>query len=1115
MEFRVLGPLEVRDGRGVLVLGGTKPRAVLAMLLLQANEVVTFEHLAIGLWGDEVPPAALKTIQVHVSRLRKALNDPDRIQTTRAGYLVRVGEDELDLLAFQRDVEAARHAADQEDWTAASDRLRTALALWRGPPLADLEKVPFAAIQIRELQEERLSALEARIGADLAAGHHDALTGELRRLVAEHPTRERLTRHLMLALYRGGRQSDALAAYTALRRLLAEDHGLVPGPELQRLQAAVLQQDPALDVAPGTVIPPPATGPRASEGAFVGREDHLAELHARFHDSTQGQTELVLLVGEAGVGKTRLASRFADDVRAHGAAVLYGRADAEALLPYQVFVEALNHLLAHAGADFVGEIPRELSRLGRILPEPPADTAAADAATERYQVFDAVVTILKRAARRWPVVLVLDDLHWADTPTLHLIRHLLRHAEGSRLLVIGTFRDAEVARRHPLTGMLSDLRRERRLHRIALAGFDEPTTGALVADRLERPVTAAFVHRLREHTDGNAFFIEETLRALGESPWQDAEVIDEAAVTNLGVPEGVAEVILRRVRQLPPVAEELLRAASVVGPIFQLAAIEPLLDVGSDTLVAAIDDCLAARLLVEVRDQFDVFTFTHALVREVLYGQLSDARRVRLHLRLARELERSADPNPAELAHHYALAAPLAGPEPGCRYSLAAGHRAAEAFAYDEAAGHFRLAYKLADPTDEPARCDIQLALGRVQWHAGDDGARQTFLLAAESALERGAAVQLARAALGLGERYFEITYLGTRYRELLETALEMIGPAPGPVRALLLSRLATTVGFPGETPRSLALADEAVAMARELGDERLLAAVLMAAHVTLLDVRHIERRLAFERTLRRLALDHRELLAERHQWHMYDLLHLGAIDEARAEHEGLLGLSHVLGQPLFRSLAAGSSGLWAELAGDFEAAERHAEASLLAAREAHTGDAVSSWASQLFALRRVQGRVGELTAVIEALVAKGGHQLGWRAALGVLYADTGNLAGARRCLAQEVGDGVPAIPRGMFWLTRTALLGELAAQLGDAEVARALYAELLPFRAYNVVVAYCSVLGPVEGYLGLLAAATGDARLAAEHTRAALARVREMPAPVLERELAARLQAPRAGALA
>ncbi|MDA0182197.1 AAA family ATPase [Solirubrobacter phytolaccae] len=1111
MEFRVLGPLEARDGRGPLELGGTKPRAVLAMLLLQPNAPVAPEHLAIGLWGDDVPPTALKTIHVHVSRLRKALGDADRIETTRAGYRLSVGPDELDLLAFQRDVQAARALTDQEDWAAASALLRAALARWRGPPLADLEKAPFAAVQIRQLEEERRSALEARIAADLAAGHHDALIGELRRLVAEHPTRERLTQHLMLALYRGGRQSEALAAYTALRRLLDEEHGLVPGPELQRLQAAVLRQDPALDLAPAVVIPPPTTGPRASEGAFVGREAHLAQLRARWLDSTRGQTELVLLVGEAGVGKTRLAARFADDARREGAAVLYGRADAEALLPYQVFVEALNHLLAHAGGDFVGEIPGELSRLGRILPEAPADTRDADHATERYQVFDAVVSILKRAARRWPVVLVLDDLHWADTPTLHLIRHLLRHADGSRLLVLGTFRDAEVGKRHPLTGVLSDLRRERRFERIALAGFDDATTGALVADRLERPVTTAFVQRLREQTDGNAFFIEETLRALSESRWQDAPVVDEDAIANLGVPEGVAEVILRRVRQLSPVAEELLRAASVVGPTFPLAALEPLLDVGPDALVTAIDECLAARLVVEVHGQFDVFTFAHALVREVLYGQLSDARRVRVHLRLARELERSADANPAELAHHFALAAPLAGPEPGCRYSIAAGHRAAEAFAYDEAASHFRVALRLADPLDASGRCDVQLALGRVQWHAGDDGARATFREAAESALERGAATQLARAALGLGERYFEVTYLGTRYRELLETALVMIGPEPRPERALLLSRLATTLGFPSETPRSIALADQAVAMARELGDERLLAAVLMAAHVTLLDVRHIPRRLEIERTLQALALEHRELLAERHQWHMYDLLHVGAIDAARAEHAGLLRLSGELGQPLFRSLAEGARGLWAELAGDLEQADRHAEASLLAAREAHTGDAVSSWASQLFAMRRVQGRVGELTHVVERLVAKGGYQLGWRSALGVLYLDTGNLAGARRCFEEEVGEGVHAIPRGMFWLTRTTLLGELCAGLGEADVARALYAELLPFRAYNVVVAYCSLLGPVEGYLGLLAGAMGDAPRAAEHTRAALTRVRAMPAPVLERVLAARLEAPSA----
>jgi tetratricopeptide (TPR) repeat protein len=294
--------------------------------------------------------------------------------------------------------------------------------------------------------------------------------------------------------------------------------------------------------------------------------------------------------------------------------------------------------------------------------------------------------------------------------------------------------------------------------------------------------------------------------------------------------------------------------------------------------------------------------------------------------------------------------------------------------------------------------------------------------------------------------------------------------------------------------------------MAHELGDEQLLAAVLVPAHVTLLDIRHLERRVELERTLRPLALEHRELLAERHQWHMYDLLHLGEIDAAREEYQALLQLAGELAQPLFRSLAEGASGLWAELAGDFERAERHAEASLVAAREAHTGDAVSSWASQLFAMRRVQGRVGELTEVVERLTAKGGHQIGWRSALGVLYFDTGNVEAARRCLHEEVRDGVGAIPRGMFWLTRVALLSELAAQLGEAAVAGELYDALLPYRAYNVVVAYCSLLGPVEGYLGQLAAALGDPTRAAEHTRAALDRARAMRAPVLEQALGAQL---------
>jgi len=514
---------------------------------------------------------------------------------------------------------------------------------------------------------------------------------------------------------------------------------------------------------------------------------------------------------------------------------------------------------------------------------------------------------------------------------------------------------------------------------------------------------------------------------------------------------------------------------------------------------------VAARLVLEVAGDVDRFAFSHALIREVLYEQLTTASRVRLHHRVAQALERLSEReivNPAELAHHYELARHVAGPAPSRRYSIAAGKDAAGRFAYEEAAQHFRRALQLFDDADEAGRCDVLLALGRVQWHAGDDGARDTFLAAADSAERRGAADQLARAALGLGERYFEVTYLGARYRDLLENALTAVGSRDSPRRALLLARLAVNLGFPNEAARAHSLAADAVSMARRIGDERLLAAVLLARHVTLLDIRHIEQRLAIGAELSSLGDTHHELTAERHHWRMYDLLSVGEVDAARGEHESLVGLAKRLGQPLLRSLAEGSCSLWAELAGDAERAERHAQVSFQQAQLAHTQDAVSSWASQLFALRRRQGRVGELGSIAERLAGSGGDQLGWLSALGVLRFETGDPEAARIVYERELQAGVEALPRGMFWLTRMALLSELSAMLGDVSGAKALYAELLPYVTRNVVVTYCSFWGPVEGYLALLAKTTGNATLAERHLESASARTRAINAPWLTLDL-------------
>ena len=250
LEFRLLGPLEVLEHQAVLALGGGRQRCLFAVLLLRANEPVSSDRLIDALWPGRAPPTAAKTIQVYVSRLRKELGE-GRLVTRAPGYLLRVDPGELDLDRFERLLGEAR---TDEPETAAR-KLRGALALWRGPALGDLAYEPFAQPEIARLEELRLVALEQRIEADLACGRHRELIGELEALVFEHPLRERLRCHLMVALYRSGRQAEALAAYRAARHALSEELGLEPGGELRQLEQAILRQDPRLDAAGGRAGP--------------------------------------------------------------------------------------------------------------------------------------------------------------------------------------------------------------------------------------------------------------------------------------------------------------------------------------------------------------------------------------------------------------------------------------------------------------------------------------------------------------------------------------------------------------------------------------------------------------------------------------------------------------------------------------------------------------------------------------------------------------------------------------------------------------------------------------------------------------------------------------------
>ncbi len=599
LSFALLGPLEVRrDGEVVPIVRG-RQRALLAMLLLRANETVSADRLIEQLWADAVPADATNALQVHVSRLRRALG-AEALITTAAGYQLRVESGALDAETFEAGTDDGRRALAAGRPLEAADALRRALGLWRGSAVADCTYDAFAQADIARLEELRLAAHEELVDAELALGRYPV--AELERLVREHPLRERLRSQLMLALHRSGRQAEALAVYRRGRETLIAELGLEPSPALRRLEQDILQHAPAL-----TPAAPPAPLPaRTDERALVGRAEERRALRAGLDAH---RPRVVLLSGGAGIGKTRLAAEAAAEAQSAGATVLYGHADEGHPIPFGAFVTALRRLPPDALAEF----EPEQATLASVMPELRGRLTAG----EGPELCLALSTVLGELARREPLLLVLDDLHWADRDTLLLVRHLVRSAP---LAILGAFRDDEPDA--GLAGLIAELHAERVLSHVAVRGLDLAATRALVgADAPE------LVDVLWEATGGNPFLIEELLR--------------HRRADRLWVPDSVHALLERRLSRLDGDAQDVLATAAVIGAEFRLAHLEAV--VGDDDVVLdALEQALAVRLVEEVDEDATRYRFTPPLLRDALRTRTGGARRVRVQRRIAALQRRAA-----------------------------------------------------------------------------------------------------------------------------------------------------------------------------------------------------------------------------------------------------------------------------------------------------------------------------------------------------------------------------------------------------------------------------------------------------------------------------------------
>ncbi|TCB96859.1 transcriptional regulator [Micromonospora zingiberis] len=718
MQFRVLGPPEVvQDGR-VVPLGGPKQRALLVLFLLRPNRFVATDWLIDALWDGRPPASAEMTLRTYVAGLRRVV-EPHRspraaarvLRSQPRGYELRVEPDDIDAVRFRRLVERAADRLAAGDPATAERGYGEALRLWRGEPMTGATELTVVRPEVARLTELRLIAEEGRFTAAVAAGRHATVLAELRQFVAANPVREAARAQLMLALYRAGRQTEALAAYDEGRRILAGEYGLDPGAELRELHTLILEQAVARPTGTPTVHPGsgdastlgaanPAVVPAVPgdpAGALIGRGAELTHLVATLTGATRRHGRSALVVGEPGIGKTSLAATVSAVATARGVPVVWGHCpDLGQAPPYWLWRQVMRTLTALPGAATSGSA-RRLDGFTAGPPDGSVGQVAPDPAA-RFQAYEAVAELVRAAAEPAGLLVVLDDLHAADPDSLLLLRFLAPVLAGTRALVLATLRPYE--HDAALVATVAELARGPGFGQLRLTGLAADAVADLVRQHTGAPPAEPVVARLVNRTGGNPFFITELLRARADPAGTD-------------LPPSIRDTVRLRLGGLPAPARECLALLSVAGHDLDATTMAEVLAMPAETVAEALTGAYTAELVTEAEP--GAVRFRHPLFAEVAYAELLPPRRAALHARLAGAYERSGTVGPAELAHHYGQAVGLGHGAEQLKWSLAAADDATRRFAYEDALGHLdRAAHRLARAVGSASAARTELA---VQLH--------------------------------------------------------------------------------------------------------------------------------------------------------------------------------------------------------------------------------------------------------------------------------------------------------------------------------------------------------------------------------------------------------------
>jgi DNA-binding SARP family transcriptional activator len=1104
---RVLGPIQVVTTSGrALDLPSVSQRRLLARLAVDAPRALRVDLLCDVL---AVSPGALRTT---VSRLRRGFGDTT-VVWSQGRYRLAAA------------VDAALFTTSLSQVGAGDDRIGTlerALALWTGPAFDEFSAEAWAAPEAARLAELRASAIEDHAVELIVARRWAEAVAELKAHVSANPLRDRPWGLLVQALGGAGRQADALAAFQEYRAYLAEWVGTEPSAEVRRIQRRIAEgwngieagwdgiDERDLPVRSGSA---PLAGPPSWPGngwlplqaelargtAVIGRARELELLAAEAALVGESGSRTVIVEGEAGIGKTTVLGAFARAVRDKGsAAVLYGRCQDGPAVPLEPFRSLIGHLVEHAPAEVLrAHVTRCGGHLVRIAPRLAGrvELAAApdsDDATERHLLFEAVSDVLTRLAAISPLVVLLDDIQWAEPTAVQLLRHLGRALVNVPVLLVLGARDTDERRSSELRAVLADLER-RPGRRICLGGFDADELADLTASLLAvdaAAVTSAVSARLRDQTAGNPLYATQLVRHWAESghlALAAAEV--EFAVGPAGdeVPANLRNLLWSRVSSLGGEVVEVLSAAAVLGTQFAVGALIDMVGISEGDAVDALDVAEAAGLLVDVEARAATLRFVHILVARAVYAGLPRGQRRRLHAQAAQVLAKQADAPTIELAgqiaRHYALGGMLAE---ACHWATTAGDDAAEQLSSAEAARWYRTALDHGAILDVPdhARADLLVRLGHAQQQADLPGALATLTEAAALARRCGATAIMAQAALATDRGFLRLSPAAPAQVAIVESALEVVSADPT-MRARLLALLAESLVSDVAGTRRTELAREAVALADASPDPALLARICSSVLYALWGPGHEATRLRADVAKRSIAA-----AAAASDPHLEFGVHAAAYtvaiqlaDPAGAARslERLRTIADQIGAPRMTWTVGYYEAFVATMQARFADADRLVRETVLAGLAMGATDSLTVFAGQAAVLATIAGYRAELPPFVTQAIETGPVKLTFRLAHAIVSVANGPRGAASDLLGEAVAAGFRHVPPDLMWMTSMLGYAILAIKLEDLGAAAQILAIIEPYTGE-----VATNLGPVAAHAGRLASLLGRHDAADQNLNAA-----------------------------